>query len=69
MNPNTHQAVVTEVFGHIAPLILVVPYLAGLEARRVNYTFGKRWLALFAQCKKWFILDMSALDQSRRMIE
>ena len=69
MHPNTNQVVITEVFGHIAPLILVVPCLAGLVARRVNFTLELRGVVVFAWHKKWFIIDLSALEQSRRMLD
>ena len=69
MNPNTNQAVVTEVFGHIAPLILVVPYLTGLVASRVDFTPEQWGIVVIARNKKRFIIDLPALEQSRRMLD
>ena len=69
MNPNTHQAVVTEVFGHIAPLIIVVPHLAGLMACRINFTPEQWGIVVLARDKKWFIIDLPALEQSRRVLD
>ena len=69
MNPNTHQAVVTEVFGHIAPLIIVVSYLASIVANHVNFTPEQRVIVVFARHKKWFIIDLPTLEQSRRVLD
>ena len=69
MNPNTHQAVVTEVFGHIAPLIIVVPHLAGLVACRVNFTPEQWGIVVLAWHEKWFIIDLLAFEQSRRVFD
>ena len=69
MHPDTNQAVVTEVFGNITPLIIVVPYLAGLVASRVNFTPEQWGIVILARDKKWFIIDLPALEQSRRVLD
>ena len=69
MNSNTDQAVVTEVIGHIAPHIIVVPYLACFVASRVDFTPEQWGIAVIARNKKWFIIDLPALEQSRRVLD
>ena len=69
MNPNTDQAVVAEVFWHIAPLILVVPHLAGLVASRVDFAQEQWGIVVLARNEKRFIIDLPALEQSRRVLD